>query len=139
MAQRLTQLEEPWMVFGGAAVALHGIDCGPIKDIDVVLPHRAALRLSAMFSWKNHADERSDRFRSDVLLRPDLGPVPVELLGGFQVRGKSGWVAVDCSETQGIQVGAQRVFVPSLERLANIFRLCGREKDIRRAKLIERR
>lgn len=134
----LNQLGGPWMIFGGAALALHEIGRSPVIDIDIALPTHAALRLSTLFGWKNYADGQSDRFRSDVILRPNFGPVPVELLGGFQVRGKVDWVTIDCSQAEGIPIGEHTVFVPTLERLADIFRLCGRAKDVARAELIDR-
>jgi hypothetical protein len=139
VAQCLNLQGAPWLTIGGTALALHDIQSGPVKDIDIVLPTDAALRMSTMFGWKNYADDKSDRFRSDVVLRPDFGPVPVELLGGFQVRGAVGWVTVECTEGNGVAVGEQTVLVPTLQRLADIFRLCGRAKDIARADLIDQR
>jgi rifampin ADP-ribosylating transferase len=133
-AARLLNLHAtPWMVFGGAAMVLYGFEQGPVADIDIILPSQAAGLLSAQFSWRNHADGQSPRFRSDYVLRPDLGPVPVELLGGFRIWSHAGWTEVGASETRELHVGSQPVFLPSRERLAAIFRSCGREKDLRRA------
>ncbi|QEE47115.1 hypothetical protein FVA81_22025 [Rhizobium sp. WL3] len=136
MAACLNKLDEEWMVFGGAALALHGIASHPLKDVDVVLTDAAAVQLNRMFSWENHADRNSDRFRSVFLFRPDFGAVPVELLGGFKVKKNEDWISVDCSDTVSVVVGAQSVFIPTRSRLASIFRLCGREKDLHRARLL---
>ncbi|MBX9468281.1 MAG: hypothetical protein KL839_10670 [Rhizobium sp.] len=51
MAACLNKLDEEWMVFGGAALALHGIASHPLKDVDVVLTDAAAVQLNRMFSW----------------------------------------------------------------------------------------
>ncbi|KEQ05306.1 hypothetical protein GV67_06075 [Pseudorhizobium pelagicum] len=137
-AARLLNLQDThWMVFGGAAMALHGFERGPVADIDILLPSQAAASLSDQFSWRNYADGRSPRFRSDYVLRPNLGPVPVELIGGFHVMTASGWIPIEGGGIQELHVGLQRVFLPTRERLAAIFRLCGREKDHRRAALID--
>ncbi|MFN3717617.1 MAG: hypothetical protein ACK4UW_01810 [Rhizobium rhizophilum] len=136
MAACLNKLDEEWMVFGGAALALHGIASHPLKDIDVILTDAAAVQLNRMFSWENHADWNSDRFRSVFLFRPDFGAVPVELLGGFKVKKDEDWIPVDCSDTVSVVVGVQSVFIPTRSRLASIFRLCGREKDLHRARLL---
>jgi hypothetical protein len=136
-ARLLNQQEIDWVVFGGAAMVLHGLEQGPVADIDIVLPPQAAASLSEQFSWENHADCVSPHFRSDYVLRPDFGPVPVELLGGFRVLTASGWASVGGGDTQELEVGSQRVFLPTRERLAEIFRLCGREKDQRRAAMID--
>lgn len=139
MASCLKKAGEPWMVFGGAALALHGATAGPIKDIDVILDRQVAERLSILLALENHSDQRSDRFRSDMLLRPDFGPIPVELLGGFRVKRGEVWIPIDCSDTVAVSVGSQTVFIPNRDRLASIFRLCGREKDMLRASLLSAR
>lgn len=136
MAACLNKLDEEWMVFGGAALALHGIASHKLKDIDVILTDAAAVQLNRRFSWENHADWTSDRFRSDFLFRPDFGAVPVELLGGFKVKKDKDWISVDCGDTVSVVVGAQSVFIPTRSRLAGIFQLCGREKDLHRARLL---
>lgn len=136
MAACLHQLDEEWMVFGGAALALHGIATHPLKDIDVVLTDAADLALNRIFSWENHADANSDRFRSVFLFRPDFGAVPVELLGGLRVKKDEEWIPIECSDMVSVVVGAQSVFIPIRDRLAKIFQLCGREKDLQRATLL---
>jgi hypothetical protein len=127
----------PWIVFGGAAMSLLGFEDGPVADIDIILPSASAHSLAALFSWPNYADTRSNRFRSDYLLRPVFGPVAVELLGGFQVLTLSGWVEIPIKETVHHSIGSQLIHLPTCKDLAAIFRVCGREKDLRRAFLIE--
>ena len=135
-ADLLNRARVRWMVVGGAAMVLHGLEQGPVADIDIILPAVDAGELADRYCWQNHADTRSARFRSELRLQPELGPVPVDLLGGFRIRGGDGWVSVQPGETRRVRVGAQPVFLPTLPRLAHLFWLCGREKDLRRAALI---
>lgn len=125
------------MVFGGAALALHGLVTDRVQDIDVIVSDSAIELLRASFSWVNHADHQSDRFRSNVVFRPDFGPMPVELLGGFSIKSNEEWVEIDYTPAITVNVGSQSVLVADRKHLAKIFRLCGREKDILRARIID--
>lgn len=136
-AAYLNEAGVAWMVFGGAAMALHGFGEDPVADIDIILTGPAAADLCQRHAWQNHADGASLFFRSDTLLRPDFGPVPVELLGNFRIWDGSAWIAVEPNGATDLKVGSQIVYLPTREQLAKIFRLCGREKDLQRAALIE--
>jgi hypothetical protein len=136
-ARVLNEQNVPWMLFGGAAMTLLGFEDGPVADIDIILPRASAHSLAELFSWPNYADKQSNRFRSDYLLRPVFGPVAVELLGGFQVLTQTGWVEIPIKETIRHSIGSQSIHLPTCQDLAAIFRVCGREKDLRRAVLIE--
>jgi hypothetical protein len=125
-----------WMVFGGAAMALLGYEQGPVRDIDIIISANAADALHSRFSWKNFADQSSRRFRSRFLLRPNFGPIPVELLGGFQIHTEVGWTAVQPLEGIKTPLGSQSIFLPTRNRLIEIFRLSGRPKDLNRAALL---
>lgn len=133
VAACLTDAGVPWMVFGGAAMTLHGHALTKVADIDILVTEAAASLLGKRFSWRNDADTRSPRFRSDYLFRPAFGPIPVEIMGGFRIATKAGWVTIQPGETQPVRLGSQVALVPSKERLAEIFRLCGRPKDLIRA------
>lgn len=134
----LNQEGVSWMVFGGAAMVLHGHLETELKDIDIVVTDSAASMLSDRFSWRNHADNCSTRFRSDYLLRPDFGSIPVEIMGGFRILAEAGWTIVQPDETQNKLIGSQVVHLPPKDRLAEIFRLCGRQKDVIRANILSK-
>ncbi len=134
----LNQEGVSWMVFGGAAMVLHGHLETELKDIDIVVTDSAASMLSNRFSWRNYADNFSPNFRSDYLLRPDFGPIPVEIMGGFRILTEAGWTTVQPGETQNKLIGSQVVRLPSKDRLAEIFRLCGRQKDLIRAGILSK-
>lgn len=129
----------PWMLMGGSAMMLYGVEEGQVDDIDIVLHSSDAERIAQNLSIANHADRGSERFRSTHLLHPDLGPVTVELMAGFAIHADGVWHDIK-PEAQVIgQIGGQDIHLPSLTRLAEIFRLCGRDKDMRRAALIDQK
>ena len=134
----LNQAGVHWMVFGGAAMVLHGHFETNLKDIDIIVADSAASTLSIRFSWRNYADNCSPRFRSDYLFRPDFGPIPVEIMGGFRILSANGWTTVQPGETKEKLVGSQIAHLPSKDRLAEIFRLCGRQKDLIRADILSK-
>ena len=72
-ARAMNAVGHRWVVFGGAAMALHGFETSQVRDIDILVSGEAAADLLARWSLRNHADEASARFRSDYLLRPDFG------------------------------------------------------------------
>lgn len=135
-AQILNEYTISWMIIGGAAMVLYDLEKGPVADIDIILTSKDAALLCKHFSWMNYADAQSSRFRSDYLLRPDLGPIPVEILGGFRISTTHGWIDVSGCETQTFHVRSQKVFLPTRRALSSIFRLCGREKDFQRVALL---
>jgi len=133
VASCLNGTDIPWMLFGGAAMAVHEKDDSAVKDIDIVLRASDAIALSRTYDWPNHADTASSRFRSDVLLRPRMGHIPVELLGGFRICHNDEWVGIAPCDAIEATVGRSCVWVAAPPRLAEIFRLCGRPKDHSRA------
>ena len=135
-AKILNQYSFSWMIFGGAAMVVYGLEKGPVADIDVLLDSEAAAFLCNHFSWPNYADTQSSRFRSDYLLRPDLGHIPVEILGGFRISTPHGWSDVSDCATQTFCIRSQKIFLPTPQALSSVFRLCGREKDFQRLALL---
>ncbi|MEM7723949.1 MAG: hypothetical protein AAF376_16490 [Pseudomonadota bacterium] len=127
-----------WMVFGGAALVLHGHFENAVKDIDIIVTEADASTLAKSFSWENYADRQSSRFRSNYLLRPNFGRVPVEIMGGFCVRTETGWTAILPNEMQPIRIGSQIAYLPPKNRLVEILRLCGRREDLIRAEALSR-
>ncbi|MBL4812850.1 MAG: hypothetical protein JKX69_10970 [Rhodobacteraceae bacterium] len=125
-----------WVVFGGAAMALHGYDVGNINDIDIVVSAETAAWLMGQLSLENQADTRSPRFQSDYVLRPNLGPTPVEVLANFRIRAGGMWHWVRPTKLASICVRQQTVFVPEVKELAEIFDLCGRAKDAVKSQML---
>ncbi len=139
VAAALNSRRRDWLVFGGSAMALYGFDAGVVKDIDIIVSSETAASLMSELSLKNQADGGSERFRSEYLLRPDFGPVEVEILGNFEIRSGPAWHRIAMGRPNAICVGNQTVFVPEVAALADIFDLCARPKDLARSRQIRSR
>lgn len=127
-----------WCVFGGAAFALHRSTSDPVPDIDVWVPPDAGEALSTVAGLRDCSDGGTARFRSRRRLVGTFGPVPVEILLGFEVRTAGRWEPVAIGERAAIALGDVSITVPERTELARLFRLIGREKDIARADILER-
>ena len=139
VAAALNSRRRDWVVFGGSAMALYGFDVGEVKDIDIIVSSETAASLMSELCLKNQADGGSARFRSEYLLRPDFGPVEVEILGNFEIKSAMIWHRVALGKPNAICVGNQTVFVAEVAALADIFDLCARPKDLARSQLIRSR
>lgn len=128
----LDQMQDPWWVLGSAAVALKGFDPGDVRDVDVLVSVRDAEALTLRWTIKNEPDGGTALYRSDYFLRPDLGPLPVEIMAGYKIFRDGIWLAVWPETREQIEFGGALVFVPDDNDLLSIFRALGREKDLKR-------
>lgn len=123
-----------WMLIGGGAMYLHGLQTAVPPDIDVVLSEADGYRLMMASDLQNYADQSERRFSPVYRLRPNMGPVDVELLSGFQVNGT---VVAPEPETfillHGISIPCASAY-----QLKRLFAGIGRDKDLDRIQLIER-
>jgi len=128
-----------WVVFGGAAMVLHGFNIGYIEDIDIIVSGETAADLMVELSLENQADGGSETFRSEFLLRPNFGPTEVEILGNFEIRSGTIWNRIVPRKRVAFSAGSQTIFAPEITELADIFDLCGRTKDLARSRFIRSR
>ncbi len=135
-AQQLQSAQDPWWIIGSTAVALHGVDPGPINDIDILVSVPDAGRLAENWQCPNMANTGSELFRSQVLLRPNIGCFPVEAMAGLEFRTLDNWQHLSPKTRQEIRCETCGLFVPDRPELIEILRSFGREKDIRRANLL---
>lgn len=137
---RLTSLmadcRDRWCIFGGAALYLHGHRNIPFSDVDILASTADCERLCCAANISNDADGGTDRFRSKVLLHPELGTLKVEIMGDFEIFAKGAWQAVDIETPIELQLGSATVPVARLDKIASILRLSGRGKDFSRLALI---
>lgn len=137
LARAMSACRDPWAVYGGAGLYLHGIYDGALADIDVLVSDRDALALLARPDVQPKHVPPSDMFRSRHFLKAGLGPVPVEIMAGLEVCRDGDWLAVEAHDVQTVTVGGAPVRVAARPDLIRLFRLLGREKDLRRASLLE--
>jgi hypothetical protein len=137
LAVELQSARDPWWVIGSAALALCGLAPERVKDVDLIVSPADAERLMRRHGLDNFADGGSAQFRSELLLRPDFGAVPVEILASFHIRHGADWQPV-CPQTRvEIPLAGLALFVPSRGELAAIFRRCGRPSDLVHAGMLE--
>lgn len=132
-ANQMQLATDPWWIIGSISMALHGVDPGPIGDIDILVSKKDALALGQKWECRNCAGSGTGRFRSTILLKHRIIGVDVEVMAGLEVRQQSGWHPVLPKTRQKITRQGVVLFVPEQAELINIFRLFGREKDIERA------
>ena len=129
VARMLSDAKDAWWVLGSVAVAVKGYEAGHIADIDVLVSPEDAKRLMAVHGLDNLHDGGTARYRSTHFLCPDLGPIPVEIMAGYEILSGEAWQAVWPLSRERIQVGGANVFVPSDADLIDILQRLGRDKD----------
>ncbi len=122
-----------WWIIGSVSMALHGIDPGPIGDIDILVSKRDGLALGQEWKCENCAGSGTERFRSEILLKHRVLGVDVEVMAGLEVRHQTGWHPVLPETRQKVVRQGVVLFVPEQTELISIFKRFGREKDIERA------
>lgn len=126
------EIRDPWWIIGGAATALITGSVADVHDIDVVLSPADARRLIAVLGLQDSTDGGTERFRSEVYATWRAPPVPVDLLGGFQVKAGDHWTPVAPKTRRPFQTPAGTVFLPSVEEQIEITKLLGRPRDFER-------
>lgn len=122
-----------WCVIAGAALALHGLERGPVQDVDVCTDPDSAAALIAALGGTPLAIAPPPRWRSSVFARID-GIPRIEIMGGFEVLGPDGWslIAPAAIVLHGVPVATQAA-------LADLYALMDRPRDAaRRAALADR-
>ncbi len=133
----LEDASDPWWVFGSVAMALHGVSPGQINDIDILVSIKDIHLLRNRLGCANEADGGTELFRSEVILRPDVGHITVEIMAGFEVCKEGVWYSFRPKTQVPIIYGGATVFVPERRELAKIFKWFGRKKDIEKLRLLE--
>jgi hypothetical protein len=127
---------DSWWLIGSTAMLLSGVDGVVPHDIDVLASERDADAFIA-----RHADllERDHRPPGDELFRSRFArfrfvPLPVEVMGGLQVRRDGAWAPVRIEATRMVDCGSAGVPVPAPGEQLRLFEWFGRDKDIDKAR-----
>jgi hypothetical protein len=136
-AELLQDAKDDWWIIGSTAIALHGIDVGHIKDIDILLSLRDAHSLQRTTGFANLAITGSSKFRSRIFLNLEHDGIPLEFMAGFQANYQGHWQTIQPTSRRAIKLGKLRVFTPELPEIVEILRVFSREKDLERIKMIE--
>lgn len=132
VAEALEGTHHDWWLFGGAAIALHGLDI-EIADIDVVMAESDLRRVIGRVGIAASDPGPVDRIRSDLWARWTALPLGVDLIAGLQVRAGDGWIRIAPRTRETVMVEDHALYVPSRRELIEILRLFGRPKDMERA------
>jgi hypothetical protein len=137
VAGELSGTRDPWWLFGGAAVALHGLPIG-VADIDVLMSARDIGELGSRLGVPADRDTPVDRIRSEIWLPWKALPLAVDFTAGLAVRTGERWTSIAPRTREARQVEGRTLYVPAREELIGILRLFGRPKDLARAEALAR-
>jgi hypothetical protein len=137
VAEELVEARDPWWLFGGAAVALHGLPI-EIADVDVVMSARDIGALASRLGIAADRDTPVDRIRSDIWLPWKALPLGVDFTAGLAVRIGKRWTTIAPRTRQTVRVKGRALYVPERAELIEILRLFGRPKDLARAEGLAR-
>ena len=138
VAEAAADLQDPWWVFGGAAMALAGLEDHHVPDVDVMASPRDARRLIAALDGVVTPDPGEGLFRSRVFGQILTTPVPIDIMAEMDVRSGGDWSPVRFDTRMPVSVGDGLVFTPSITEQIAVARLFGRPKDLQRAELLEK-
>jgi len=138
VAEAAADLQDPWWVFGGAAMALAGLEDHHVPDVDVMASPRDARRLIAALDGVVTPDPGEGLFRSRVFGQILTTPVPIDIMAEMDVRSGGDWSPVRFETRMPVSVGDGLVFIPSIAEQIAVARQFGRPKDLQRAEMLEK-
>lgn len=126
--------DAPWWIIGSTALKLSGIDVEP-RDVDVFAASEVIETARVKLGAAAMAPRPDAQFRSNPYFqfRPQ-GGLEIDFMGNLEVISRDAWTPLVIDS----RVAVDRMFVPSLDEQARIFRLFGRPKDLARIALISR-
>jgi phosphorylcholine metabolism protein LicD len=136
----LQMLKDLHFVIGSCAVFLSGMPIDETSDLDLFVSHDDAEHLKAVWANRrreNYAPCDTHLFRSNFG-RFYFGDLDVEVMGGLKVFSNSEWKSLQIEKHIEVLVGDQKIKIPTLEEQQRIFNFFGRDKDILKAKKIEK-
>ena len=133
-----TDCRDAWTVIGSAAAYLAGAAV-TVADLDVLTSMRDAEIMTE--HWQAHRDvdyvpADDSRFRSRFA-RFHFGELPVEVMGGLELRETDDWVPVRVDELVHVPVAGVVVPIPSIAEQIRVLESFGRSKDRLRAELLK--
>ena len=137
VASAATDLRDPWWIFGGAAMALAGLDESHVPDVDIMASPRDARALIDALNGRVVADPGEGLFRSQVFGQILTTPVPLDVMANMDVRAGGDWTPVAFHSRMPVDIGEAVVFTPTVAEQIATCRLFGRPKDLERAKRLE--
>ena len=131
------QCADPWCVIGSAAARLLGAEVG-VADVDVLTSRRDAEALIACWAARLEPGlpaEGAERFRSRFA-RFRFAGLPLEVMGGLELHGATGWQPVAAGPLQLVGVHGTPIPVPTLDAQIELCQAFGRDKDRQHAEAL---
>jgi len=136
VAAIMEEARDPWWIIASAAAALHGAKPITVADVDVLLSVEDIDRILPALGIAPYRAPPNPLFRSLVLAKWPVPPVPVDLMAGFEHRVGDVWHPVWPATRQAITIGTAIIYVPERDELRRIIAGFGRPKDLERARLL---
>lgn len=139
IADGLAQLQDTCYVVGSSALVLAGIELENIDDVDLLTSNRDAAFLKQL--WKtnrldNYSPAHADKFLSNFG-RFKFDEILIEVMGELKVFHENAWQILSINAWQEVVINEKvSVKIPTLTEQYRIFKLFGREKDLKKANLI---
>ncbi len=135
----LSQLQDDYFIIGSSALNLCSIEI-ETSDIDILLSQKDSAYLQNIWAdkhIKDHVTQNDHLFRSD-LSRFNFGELAIEIMPELKVNKNGVWIPLHVQDHFILDLDGMQIKVPTLEEQKRIFNLFGREKDLRKIKLIEK-
>ena len=138
LASAASEMQDPWWIFGGAAMALYGLTDLHVPDIDVLCARRDAPVLLTALGGHVVPDPGEGLFRSAVFGRAPDQPLLVEVMAELETRDGGEWRPAGFTSRRRIVLDDVDLFVPDIRDHIALYRLFGRPKDLVRVEQLER-
>ncbi|AFK01895.1 hypothetical protein Emtol_0743 [Emticicia oligotrophica DSM 17448] len=138
ISDKLAQLQDPYWLIGSSALVLAGIQLEAIDDVDLLTSNRDADWLKQQWVTKKLNDylpANADKFLSNFG-RYKWGELMVEVMGELKVYQNGEWVPLKIENWEEIEIEGLKLKIPTLLEQYRIFKLFGRDKDLKKANLI---
>ncbi len=136
VAGAMASFPDGWWIIGSAALTLHGIDAGPVGDVDLLIEAGLADAVFDRLGITPVVLPPDPLFRSTAFARCGATLVPVEVMAGLDVAVAGHWQRVEPRTRQRIMKTDGPLFVPEQQELLALFRLFGRPKDAPRIRAL---
>jgi len=136
VAAAMAPAQHDWWIIASAACQLHGIDPGPVRDVDVLFDVRDVSAVLGPLGLAPIEGQSDGHFRSRYFVSWDQAPLTVELFADFELCEGGAWNPIQLVTREWRTVGNIQLPVPSRAELAELLRRFGRPKDLARAELL---
>lgn len=135
----LLRLKDDYYIIGASGLILHNIDVGTTSDIDILVSERDSETLKLL--WKEYMEEEPDTKEDELFIsnfaRYRFTSLDIEVMGELKVKTNGVFKTLEILDYITIEIeDGFYVKIPSIEEYKRILLLFGREKDLKRRRLL---